>query len=145
MLLHRPLGTARLPKETLLARFAAFSRGDWTLLLEASTESTPRFTGPQDPSSGEHFERACQYARQGELSRARQALMAEPLAPGTDTTLRQLRDPARRPQHPYPDLPPVPSPHTDNPSFTLSPWHPAAGPAVALPPDPRATPTSCFA
>lgn len=41
----------------------------------------------------------------GELSAARQALIATPPAPGTQTTLAQLQDPARRPLHPYTPIP----------------------------------------
>ena len=41
---------------------------------------------------------------QGELSAARQALTASPLAPGTAATLAQLRDPTRRPTEPYTPL-----------------------------------------
>ena len=42
-------------------------------------------------------ERAAALAHLGELSAASQALTAEPLAEGSDATLRELRDSARRP------------------------------------------------
>ena len=42
----------------------------------------------------------------GELSAARQALTAGPLAPGTQQTLVELRDPVRRPQEEYGPLAP---------------------------------------
>ena len=42
----------------------------------------------------------------GELSAARQALTAGPLAPGTAETLQELRDPTRRPNEPYAPLHP---------------------------------------
>lgn len=42
----------------------------------------------------------------GELSTARQALTAGPAAPGTPSTLEELRDPARRPPEPYQPLSP---------------------------------------
>ena len=38
MLLHRPTGSARIPKAVLLARFQAFSRGDWASLLQDATD-----------------------------------------------------------------------------------------------------------
>ena len=37
---------------------------------------------------------------------ARQALAAAPLAPGSEETLAELRDPSRRPAAPYDSLPP---------------------------------------
>ena len=41
---------------------------------------------------------ACERVVQGEVSRARQVLTASEIAPGTQATLEQLRDPQRRPQ-----------------------------------------------
>ena len=41
----------------------------------------------------------------GELSAAGRALTAEPLAPASDATLAELRDPMRRPPEPYSPLP----------------------------------------
>ena len=49
--------------------------------------------------------RARQLTHQGELSAARQALTTGPLAPPTQATLQELRDPNRRPQEPYHDFP----------------------------------------
>ena len=62
-----------------------------------------------------------QLTRLGELARARQALMADPLAPGTTNTLSQLTDPAARPQQPYEPVPPA-----------LLTWVPAS--PIQLPP-----------
>ena len=50
--------------------------------------------------------RAVHLAHLGELSAARQALLAEPLAAGDGATLQHLRDPARRPVEPYEPLDP---------------------------------------
>ena len=50
--------------------------------------------------------RARQLVHLGELSAARQALTAGPLAPGTAETLQELRDPTRRPNEPYAPLHP---------------------------------------
>ena len=41
----------------------------------------------------------------GEVSSGRHALEGAPLAPGTQRTLEQLRDPVRRPTTPYAPLP----------------------------------------
>ena len=46
-----------------------------------------------------------QLTHQGELSAARQALTTGPLAPHTQATLQELRDPRRRPQEPYQAFP----------------------------------------
>ena len=51
--------------------------------------------------------RARQLVHQGELSAARQALSAGPLAPGERSTLDELTDPNRRPQAPYQALDPA--------------------------------------
>ena len=40
MLLFRPAGTDRVPKPVILARFAAFFRGDWEPLLRAAIAGT---------------------------------------------------------------------------------------------------------
>ena len=50
-------------------------------------------------------ERAAALAHLGELSAAARALTAEPLAPGNEETLRELRDPAHRPQSPRVPMP----------------------------------------
>ncbi|CAE7567374.1 unnamed protein product, partial [Symbiodinium microadriaticum] len=50
--------------------------------------------------------RAAALVHLGELSAAGHALTAEPLAPATDATLAELRDPVRRPPEPYGPLPP---------------------------------------
>ena len=51
----------------------------------------------------------------GQLSAAARALVAEPLVPGTDATLAELRDPARRPPEPYAPL------HARSPPHNF--WH----------------------
>ena len=56
---------------------------------------------PPDPSLERQATRARQLVHLGELSAARQALTAGPLAPGTAETLQELRNPTRRPNEPY--------------------------------------------
>ena len=105
MLLFRPAGTDRVPKPVILARLAAFFRGDWEPLLRAAIAGT---SAPARPTTNttdtddlpRRLERATRLAHLGELSAARQALTSEPLAPPTEATLQQLTDPSRRPAEP---------------------------------------------
>ena len=102
-------GGARIPKAVLLARFQAFSRGDWaSLLQDAFSQPSPEAAaGHRVATSGDaRARRAVHLAHLGELSAARQALTADPLAPSTDATFEQLSDPGRRPPEPYGPLAP---------------------------------------
>ncbi|CAE7572732.1 unnamed protein product, partial [Symbiodinium pilosum] len=69
-------------REELLARAAAFERGEWTSLLENArqlpvpTESPPK---SDEMLAAERRERACAKVRIGEVSRARQVLTAAEL------------------------------------------------------------------
>ena len=65
----------------------------------------PAETSNTRPNPQAH--RARQLVHQGELSAARQALSAGPLAPGERSTLDELTDPNRRPQAPYQALDPA--------------------------------------
>ena len=60
---------------------------------------------PHQPTQEQRTRRARQLTHQGELSAARQALTTGPLAPHTQATLQELRDPSRRPQEPYQAFP----------------------------------------
>eukprot|EP00439_Symbiodinium_sp_Y106_P016235 s10655_g2.t1 len=85
-----------------------FFRGEWPALLEAAEAATNLQTSaaPPQPRQDARADRAVHLAHLGELSAARRALLAEPLAAGDDTTLQHLRDPARRPVEPYEPLDP---------------------------------------
>ena len=121
MLLHRPPGTRTLSKADWRERIAKFQQDEWTLLLRQGgvhTDTDPALR-PQDPQNTEvvgaetphqptqeqRTRRARQLTHQGELSAARQALTTGPLAPHTQATLQELRDPRRRPQEPYQAFP----------------------------------------
>ena len=109
MLLFRPAQSPRVPKQQLLARFTAFFQGDWGNLLRAALDEAGAVglhSGSIIDDVARRAERAAHLARLGELSAARQALIAEPLAPPSDSTLRELTDPERRPPHSYRPLPP---------------------------------------
>ena len=107
MLLHRPTGVRTLPKPEWHARITAFQAGEWLALLRAAQDSTTNNSTPteQAPTAQQQARRARQLVHQGELSAARQALTAGPLAPRTEATLQELRDPARRPAQPYQPIP----------------------------------------
>ena len=105
LLLHRPAGTQRVPKPELLNRFTQFFTGRWDTLIEHSSakQRQARRTNqhPTNPNEDARAQRAIHLARLGELSRARQALLAEPLAPGDEATHQRLTDPTARPQQAY--------------------------------------------
>ena len=100
MLLHRQPGTRTIPKEAWRTRIAQFQNGEWIALLQQTNPQTA--AAPNSvPTPAQQSHRACQLIHQGELSAARQALTARPLAPRTRDTLDELRDPARRPASQY--------------------------------------------
>ena len=66
------------------------------------------------------LEEACERVRQGQLSRARQALTAAALAPGTDETFRALSDPTRRPPSRRREMPAKVLSHEPAEAVTLS-------------------------
>ena len=128
MLLHRKPGTRSLAKTDWRHRIQQFQQGDWLQLLQQAnhTNTTSNNTNnphddhtnttnnntnhPRDDTAGANQTRRAERARYlvhlGELSAARQALTAGPLAPGTQQTLDELRDPVRRPQEEYAPLAP---------------------------------------
>ena len=121
MLLHRPPGTRTLSKPEWRTRIANFQQDEWILLLRQGgvhTDAEPGLNPPESlntevvgaapqpqPTLEQRARRARQLTHQGKLSAARQALTTGPLAPPTQATLQELRDPNRRPQEPYHDFP----------------------------------------
>ena len=118
MLLHRKPGTRSLPKTDWKHRIQHFQQGDWLQLLQQAnhTNTTSNNTNnlhddhtnttSNNTNHPRDAERARYLVHLGELSSARQALTAGPLAPGTQQTLDELRDPVRRPQEEYAPLAP---------------------------------------
>ena len=108
LLLHRSPGVKKLPKQDWVARLAAFNEGRWLELLREARQVQPPSHDPSLDTFEARADRSRQRARHlvhlGELSAARQALVASPLAPGTVETLQELR--ARRPNQPYGPLSP---------------------------------------
>lgn len=102
MLLHRQPGTRTLSKEAWRSRISLFQSGDWMTLLQQSTlPDTSPAPSPASTQPDQQARRACQLVHQGELTAARQALTAQPLAPRNQSTLDELQDPRRRPASPY--------------------------------------------
>ena len=108
MLLHRPPGVRTLSKDDWRARIEHLQQGQWIHLLNTAHHQARAASATS--SSAATPERQASRARQlvhlGELSAARQALTAGPLAPGTADTLQELQDPAQRPNAPYAPLHP---------------------------------------
>ena len=77
----------------------------WPCLLAAAEaamrSSEPAATRTDRTDAEARAARATEFVHLGELSAAARALVSEPLAPGSPDTLRELRDPANRPQEPY--------------------------------------------
>ena len=97
-----------MPKKKLQDRFAAFARGEWVQLVEASLEwsyfkaqsATRRWWREQKDDVSRQADRAFGFVQLGELSAARRVLEGARLAPGTEETLQVLRDPEKRPPLP---------------------------------------------
>ena len=91
LLLHRSPGVKKLPKQDWVARIAAFNEGRWLELLRKARQVQPPSHDPSLDTFEARADRSRQRARHlvhlGELSAARQALVASPLAPGTVETL----------------------------------------------------------
>ena len=102
--------TGKAGKAVYDRRFELFFKGQWTTLLEESRTSCGG-SGPSRTAKTEEEElqrtllEACKLVRLGELSRARQALLAAKLAPGDKETLAKLTNPERRPPRPLDPLP----------------------------------------
>ncbi len=98
VLLRKSLGQKAAPKDELLDQLPRFEAGEWAQLLAEIL--VPRNTTRGGDAEADRDERRCERAlalvRQGEVSAARQALTASDVAPGTQATLNELRDPARR-------------------------------------------------
>ena len=127
LLLHRPPRGGLVPKSKLVQRFDDFARGYWEKLFqsekcdeEASRACTRkrRRQKPEDDIT-RRAARALALAQKGELSAGRQALEGADLAPGTMETLRELRDPVRRPARIRQPLPPQVADHMPDRPFEL--------------------------
>ena len=101
LLLHRP-PRGKVGREKV-SRFLKFSAGQWADLFRASQECSEQaatISRRARRRGGQRVARAMQLVQLGELSGGRLALEGADLAPGSDTTLCALRNPARRPNRP---------------------------------------------
>ena len=107
MLLRPTAAKGQQGRKELEHRMDRFLRGEWTGLLADARDSTRGAGGP--PASTGEVERrrqtACDWIRMGQVSRARQSLMAPALAPGNDATLSELRNTDLRPAQRTEELP----------------------------------------
>ena len=104
MLLRRTQHQGRRGEAEFHERAARFFAGDWAELLEearaqAVTRRPRRRLGPEEEARRRRA-KACLQVRLGEVSRARQELLAAELAPGTQETLEELTNPDLRPPRP---------------------------------------------
>ena len=101
MLLQRTEVTGKAGKLVYEERYAQFARGDWRSLVDTARTTVSKKQRRRELSEQEELQatlrEAVRLVRLGELSKARQALLAAKLAPGTDETLAKLRNPDRRP------------------------------------------------
>ena len=112
MLLFRPPRGGNIPKQRLIEHFAAFSRGECEQLLiqsegcdEAAAQGFQRRRRTHVDTLERRADRAQSLTMVGEVSSGCHAMEGAPLAPGTQRTLEQLRDPVRRPTTPHAPLP----------------------------------------
>ena len=103
MLLFRSPGETRVAPEQLDRRGNLFQQGLWPQLLADASRAAPTHprNGSSMPDDTARAARAAALVHLGELSAAGRALVCGPVAPGSEATLAELRDPARRPSEPY--------------------------------------------
>ena len=120
LLLVRCRDTGPVGRAALLRRVELFESGAWEQLLEEARAGAP--TGQRNPPRTDSavLEESCERARQGQLSRARQALTAAAVAPGTDETFQALSDPTRRPPSRRREIPAEVLSHEPAEAVTLS-------------------------
>jgi len=107
LLLH-PVGKwGREGQEILEQRITAFDEGRYQLLLEACLgHARVRQHAPQDTPTDRALKQASDLVERGQLSKAALMLVSNGVAPGTPSTLAQLRDPDKRPPQLTEALPP---------------------------------------
>ena len=120
LLLHRPPRGGKVHRSN-------FARGSWSnLLLEASVKCDDAATAHarkrrthQVGDVQRRAARALALVQMGELSAGRQALEGAELAPGSEETLRELRNPLKRPPRARAPLPPRVLEHDPGRPFEL--------------------------
>ena len=104
LLLRRSGSQGAEGRAEVLERIELVEAGSVERLLRDPRSQPPPARQARPDTDNARREHACARVRQGQLSRARQVLTAGVLAPGDDTTLAALRDPARRPPVPRQEI-----------------------------------------
>ncbi|CAE7602204.1 unnamed protein product, partial [Symbiodinium pilosum] len=122
LLLARCRDTGPVGRATLLRRIELFESGQWEQLLREAHAGAAAAGGRDVSRRADEavLEEVCERMRQGQLSRARQALTAASLAPGDAHTLQALSDPTRRPPHRRREIPAEVLDHEPAEAVTLS-------------------------
>ena len=115
ILLFRPPRGGLIPRPQLEERFSKFNSGQCVTLLECSLEQAVSASraAPRKRRRGKNQDEenraatAFHLTQLGELSSARQALEASPVAPGNEATRKILTDNTRRPRELRAELDPV--------------------------------------
>ena len=103
LLLHRPPRGGKVHRSKWVERFDDFARGSWSKMLEASVkcdEDAAAHTWKRRRHQVEDVQ------RRAVSSAGRQAMEGAELAPGSEETLRELRNPLKRPPRARALLPP---------------------------------------
>ena len=87
---NRPPRGGLIPRQRLFDKFVLFNQGSWIPLLIEVVNVAKLPSTRRDAERTKGRERAQMMVMMGEVSSGRQVLEGAPLAPGTDTTLRQL-------------------------------------------------------
>jgi len=103
MLLAPTEGKGDVGKKVFFDRMRRYLRGGWLALLQEAIAADKQRRGVKNDLDGEALrqqlaQQAAAKIRLREVSRAQLHLASAGLAPGTDTTLRELTDPVLRPQ-----------------------------------------------
>ena len=107
LLLHKPPQGGSIPTHRLVARFEAFSQGQWATLLRESVEGAEMVATARSRRSRRSADDIAHRAKRAqalvlmwEISSGRQELEGAALVPGTEDTLNALTDRDRRPVQP---------------------------------------------
>ena len=110
LLLHKTTRGGKAGERNLRQRISLFDAGCWDVLLRDARELAVSKTFTSNSNDFERrLQRALQLIKDGELSYAARTLESHGLAPGTQSTLDELKNPQLRP--PNPVIPPFLSFH----------------------------------
>ena len=105
LLLHVARRGGEAGEREFQKRVVLFDEGRWVELLVQAHQQATVTSVPTRGDEADKIRKAVKLVEEGELSHAARMLYASELAPGSQATLDELRDPALRPQAPQEDLP----------------------------------------